>query len=95
MENNFHRELPLRSKLEMAQDVVGVLQCLHRGERSHADLLLEDLKLRSVSLDESIQQHVLIFAEQVQFQYAYDPWHCITQEVERAADQLLQDLGMA
>jgi hypothetical protein len=94
MKNNFHRELPIRSKVEMAQDVAEVLGCLHRGERSHADLLLEDLKVRSVGLDESIQQDVLMFAEQVQFQYAYDPWHRITREVQRAADRLLEDLGM-
>lgn len=55
--------------------------------------MLEDLKIRSIYLDEEIQQDVLMFAEQVQFQYDYDPWHKVTIDIERAADRLIEDLG--
>jgi len=86
-------ELPIRSKIEMAKDVAEIVQCLHTGQRSAADLLIEDLKTRSVFLDEKIQQDVLIFSEQVQFQYDYDPWHLVTGDIQKAADRLLGDLG--
>ncbi len=86
-------ELPIRSKREMANDIAEIIECLHRGQRSKTDLLIEDLKARCALLDERIQQDVLIFVEQVQFQYAYDPWHKVTSDVEAAADQLIQDLG--
>ena len=86
-------ELPIRSKITMAQEVGDIILCLHSGQRSAADLMLEDLKIRSIYLDEEIQQDVLMFAEQVQFQYDYDPWHKVTIDIERAADRLIEDLG--
>ncbi len=88
----FH-ELPIRSKKEMVSDIVKIVQCLHEGKRAEADLLVEDLKARGAFLDETIQQDVLIFVEQVQFQYAYDPWHKVTPDVQSAADRLIHDLG--
>ena len=90
-EHIFH-ELPVRSKIEMMQDVVQTIHSLHRGDRVKADFFIEDLKARSIQLDEEIQQSVLKFAEQVQFQVAYDPWHNITREVGQAADALLEFL---
>ncbi len=86
-------ELPVRAKREMLSDIVEIIQCLHLGHRSECDRFVEHLKARCAFLDEKIQQDVLIFIEQVQFQYAYDPWHKVTLEVEEAADQLIQDLG--
>lgn len=86
-------EIPIRSKLEMCDDIAKIIYHLHQGEKSKSDPLLEDLKVRSLHLDETIQQDVLIFSEQVQFQYAYDPWHKVTHEVEKAADRLIEDLG--
>ncbi len=88
----FH-ELPLRSKGEMLDDIVKILHCLYKGQRSKAIPLIEELKTRSLFLDAKIQQDVLIFAEQVLFQYDYDPWHKITREVQQAADRLIHDLG--
>ena len=93
MKNNIKMELPFRSKLEMVQDIAKILAHLHHGERAKADSLLEDLKTRSIYLDEEIQQDVLIFAEQVSFQYDYDPWHKVTQDVTKAADRLIEGLG--
>jgi hypothetical protein len=93
MKKHPSQELPIRSKVQMAQEVGEVLQCLHRGQRSQVDLLLEDLKSRSIYLGEKIQQDVLVFAEQVQFQYVYDPWHCVTKNIQQAADKLIDDLG--
>ncbi len=86
-------ELPIRSKVLMAQEIGEIIQCLHRGQRSLADLMIEDLKSRAIYLDEEIQQSVLQFAEQVQFQYDYDPWHKVTLDVQQAADHLIEDLG--
>lgn len=88
-------ELPIRSKVEMMQDIVEIVASLHKGDRQSADRLIEDLKIRSTAFGEEIQQDVLIFAEQVYFQYDYDPWHKITNEVRRAADQLIDHLGFS
>lgn len=86
-------ELPIRSKLEMLDDIVQIIHYLHIGKRKAADPLIDDLKIRSMFLDEQIQHDVLIFAEQVYFQYDYDPWHKITPDVQKAADRLIEDLG--
>ena len=88
-------ELPIRSKLDMLDDIVQVIHYLHTGERKAADPLLDDLKIKAIYFDEKIQQDVLIFAEQVHFQYDYDPWHKVTPEVQRAADRLIEDLGFS
>ena len=95
MKSNPHHELPIRSKKVMAQDIAEIVQCLHRGERSHVDLLIEDLKVRAINFDQTVQQDVLMFAEAVQFQAVYDPWHKVTIEVEKAADRLISDLGLS
>lgn len=87
------QQLPIRSKLEMLDDIGLVIRYLHEGKRTAADGLLDDLKIRAMFFDEQIQQDVLIFAEQVYFQYDYDPWHKVTGEVQRAADRLIEDLG--
>ena len=87
------QELPIRSKIAMIEDIGQILHYLHTGQRSAADLLLEDLKTRAIFLDEDVQQDVLIFAEQVHFQYDYDPWHRITHDIQVAADRLIEALG--
>lgn len=86
-------ELPIRSKKEIAEGVGKIIGFLHTGQRSSADLLIEELKVRSLYLDPDIQNALLIFVEEVQFQYAYDPWHKVTLEVEKAADRLIENLG--
>ena len=86
-------ELPIRSKLEMVSDIIQIIQHLQAGRRRSADPLIDDLKLRSLFLDEQIQNAVLIFSEQVHFQYAYDPYHKVTPDVEKAADNLIENLG--
>ena len=86
-------ELPIRSKLKMLDDVVQIIHYLHTGNRPAADPLIDDLKTRAIFLDEQIQQDVLIFSEQVHFQYDYDPWHKVTPDVQRAADRLIGNLG--
>lgn len=86
-------ELPIRSKLDMLDDIVQIIHYLHSGDRKLADPLIDDLKIRSMFLDETIQQNVLIFSEQVQFQYAYDPWHKVTPDVQKATDKLIEELG--
>lgn len=87
------QELPIRSKVSMLDDLVQIIHYLHMGNRRAADALIDDLKIRSMFMDEMIQQAVLIFTEQVQFQYDYDPWHKVTVEVQKAADRLIEDLG--
>jgi hypothetical protein len=88
-------ELPIRSKLEMVDDIVRIIHHLHAGDRKAAEPLLDDLKIRAIYLDEKAQQDALIFAEQVYFQFDYDPWHKVTPEVQKAADRLIEDLGFS
>ncbi len=70
-----------------------IIYHLHNGQRALGDPLINDLKTRSLLMEDKIQQDVLMFSEQVQFQYDYDPWHKVTPEVQEAADHLLEDLG--
>ena len=95
MNKHLSHELPIRSKLQMLDDIVQVIYYLHTGQRKAAEPLLDDLKSRSIFFDEQTQQDVLIFAEQVCFQYDYDPWHKVTPDVEKAADNLIKDLGFS
>ena len=93
MVNHPSHELPIRSKLKMLDDIVQIIHYLHLGTRSAADPLIDDLKTRAIYFEDQIQQDVLTFAEQVHFQYDYDPWHKVTPEVQKAADKLINDLG--
>jgi len=93
MDKHPSQELPIRSKLDMLDDIVQIIHYLHTGNRALADPLIDDLKTRAIYLDEDIQQKVLIFSEQVHFQYDYDPWHKITPDVQKAADRLIDQLG--
>ena len=93
MSKHLALELPIRSKLNMLDDIVQIIHYLHTGERKAALPLIDDLKARSLFFDPQIQQDVLIFSEQVCFQYDYDPWHKVTSGVERAANRLIDDLG--
>lgn len=88
-------ELPIRSKLEMLDDIVQIIHYLHTGKRSSADPLIDDLKIRSLFFEPEIQRDVLMFVDQVHFQYDYDPWHKVTPDVQRAADRLIEDLGFS
>ncbi|MBI3508691.1 MAG: hypothetical protein HY069_03535 [Chlamydiia bacterium] len=85
------RELPVRSRLEMIEDIAEVVRSLHQGELARH--LLDDLKTRALFFEAEIQQDVLMFCEQVEFQFTYDPWHRVTLEIQRAADKLIEDLG--
>ncbi len=89
-----YKELPIQAKLEMAKDISRIIAHLHRGEKKEADFLIEELKKRSVYFSEEAQQAVLMFSEQVDFQYDYDPWHKVTDNVEKAARQVLEALGL-
>ena len=93
MTKDHANELPIRSKLEMIQDIVQIINFLHEGERSKAEPLVEDLKRRAVFMDEDIQQKALSFVEQICFQYDYDRLHQVTPEVQKAADLLIEALG--
>ena len=89
MSDHNQRDLPLRSKRAMVQDVGQALRFLHEGGKAKLDVVIRDLKTRSIDLEENVQQSVLIFSEQVDFQYAYDPWHLVTRDITRAADRLI------
>lgn len=86
-------ELPIRSKLDMLDDIVQIVCYLHEGNRKEGERYIKDLKIRSLFLSEEIQNCVLVFTDQVHFQYNFDPWHKITHDVQKAADHLIEELG--
>ncbi len=90
---NYHDELPIRAKIDVAQEIGEIINCLTLGQQSVVNALIDKLKNQSIYLDEKIQGDVLVFSEAIQFQLTYDPWHQITPEIERAANQLIEDLG--
>lgn len=86
-------ELPIRSKLDMLNDIVQIICYLHNGERKMGEKCIRDLKLRSLFLGEAIQHRVLIFTDQVHFQFNFDLWHKVTPDIQEAADHLIESLG--
>lgn len=93
----------LHSQEELAAKVAEIIYCLHYGLHHAAHLLLDDIKHQSIHLTGPIQGEVLLFAQMVDFQYAYepqyatDPWpfdrfHPISREALFAADNLLHSL---
>ena len=94
MNNIDFKDHPFRSKSIMAEEIGEIIYCLHHGLRAASDKLIDDLKLRAVYLEDTIQEDVLEFSEQIAFQFAYDPWHKITEEVQKSADRLISDLGL-
>ena len=52
---NYHNELPIRSKIEVAQEVGQIIRCLALGQQSRVNTLIDELKNRSIYLDEKIQ----------------------------------------
>ncbi len=85
--------LPIRSKLDMLNDIVQIVCYLHEGNRKEAEKAIQDLKVRALFLNPEIQNRVLIFTDQVHFQYNFDPWHKVTPDVQKAADKLIEELG--
>ena len=85
--------LPIRSKLDMLDDMVQIIHYLHIGDRKAADELIKDMKIRAMFLDAEIQNRVLIFTDQIHFQYNTDPWHRVTPDIQHAADHLIEQLG--
>jgi hypothetical protein len=94
MDLNHHNDLPIRTKRAMAQDIAEIVHSLHAGQSKKTNALIDDLKIKSIDFDFTIQQDVLVFAEAVQFQATYDPSHPVSPEVQSAADKLLSDLGL-
>lgn len=90
---HYHNQLPIRSKIDIAEEIGQIIYCLQTGKQDTANTLIENMKTRSIYLDERIQGDILMFAEAVQFQSTYDPWHTVTPEIEKAANQLIEDLG--
>lgn len=86
-------ELPIRSKLDMLNDIVQIICYLHEGHRKAGDRYIYDLKIRSLFFDPEIQNRVLVFTDQVHFQFNFDPDHKVTTEIQEAADHLIESLG--
>ncbi len=87
------KEIPIRAKVTMAQEIAKIMTHLQKGEAAAARPAIEDLRAKALLMDESIQQAVMSFVEQVEFLYSYDPSRGVTQEVSLAADKLIEALG--
>jgi len=75
--------------------LVLIAETIHRlgnGEFSKLDPLLDKMKSASESLNDKVQEDILDFIQQVEFQKDYDPEHLITKEIKKAADRLIRDL---
>ncbi|MBU6382997.1 MAG: hypothetical protein KGQ49_05240 [Verrucomicrobia bacterium] len=86
-------QLPIRSKLDMLNDIVQIVCYLHEGNRKEGEKYILDLKLRSLFMDETIQNRVLVFTDQVHFQFNYDPYHKMNSDIQQAADHLIEAMG--
>jgi len=72
--------------------IVDAINLLGHGEFSLLDPLLDNLKKTSMEFDDKIQEDVLDFIQQIEFQKDYDPAHLVTKEIQQTADRLITDL---
>lgn len=86
-------QIPIRSKLDMLNDIVQIVCYLHEGNRKEGEKYILDLKMRALFMNHQIQNCVLVFTDQVHFQFNIDPWHKVTPEVQKAADLLIEQMG--
>jgi len=71
-----------------------VVANLHRGNIEAIVPLLRQMHTAARSLSPQIQLDIHQFIIQVEFQMDYDPFHLVTEEIQKAADALIKDLGV-
>lgn len=83
----------IRKKFILVKDISQVIKDLHFGKIQAIPPLLDEMRSISQDLDEESQNDITLFALQVEFQMDYDPFHLVTEEIRKAGDALINDLG--
>jgi len=79
----------MKDKKDTLDTIAQIIHSLGEGKLSSIDPLLDLLK-KQTSFLESLQEEVLDFIQQVEFQKDYDPQHLITENVQKATDRLIR-----
>ena len=82
--------------MNIKEDILKIIgeaiSALGHGYIEQIDPLLDKLKEKSSTLSDKIQEDILDFIIQIEFQKDYDYQHLITKEIQEAADKLIKDL---
>jgi hypothetical protein len=81
----------MKDKEEILDTIAQIIHSLVEGNLSSIDPLLDLLKTQTISLKD-LQEEVLDFIQQVEFQKDYDPQHLITENIQKAADILIKSI---
>lgn len=87
------KELPIRSKLLILSKMSKIFEAMHQKNGDLSAHLVEDLKTHALFLEESIQQEVLSFGEQVLLQTQGTSSYCISKELHQATNCLIESMG--
>lgn len=79
----------MNDKKEILDTIAQIIHSLGEGELSSLDPLLDLLKIQTLSL-KTMQEEILDFIQQIEFQKDYDPQHLITENIQIATDKLIK-----
>ncbi|HSW72491.1 MAG TPA: hypothetical protein VLG44_03680 [Chlamydiales bacterium] len=83
----------MSSKILLINTLIQIIKDLHYGKKEEARSKLNKMKKMIEGLNPKLQKDVQNFIIQVTFELDYDPNHLVTEEIKKAADKLLRDLG--
>lgn len=78
-------------KTDILNTIALIITFLGEGKISSIDPLLDLLKNQTSSLQD-LQESVLDFIQQVEFQKDYDPQHLINTNIQESADKLIREI---
>lgn len=82
----------MQSKEYIFNTIAKIINNLGQGNFKKLDLLLDNLRKKTSSYDSNIQEDILDFIQQIEFQKDYDQNHLVTKEIQEAADKLIINL---
>ena len=83
----------MSSKILLINTLIQIIKDLHYGRKKEAKAKLNKMSKMLEGLNPKLQKDVQNFIIQVTFELDYDPNHLVTEEIKKAADKLLRDLG--
>jgi len=82
----------MKDKEYILKTIAEIIVRLGHGNFTEMDSLLDSLREKTSSCSVSIQEDILDFIQQVEFQKEYDLEHLVTKEIQESADKLIKDL---
>lgn len=82
----------MKDKEYILNTIAEIISNLGHGNFTELNSLLDSLREKTSYCNEHIQEDILDFIQQVEFQKEYDLEHLVTKEIQESADKLIKDL---